>query len=259
MPWPQPTKVIRLWSADAPGLVKPQKKEEIVNERIRHVSVPELWLYQPRGAIRKRKAIVICPGGGYVHHAMGLHVGNVVKLFHQHDVVVFGLKYRTLYGANDVAADAVADCERAIRLIRHHAAEWGIDKIAVQGYSAGGNIGLNLLGCYDAGNAGAEDVIERQSSRPDFVALMCPWPNGKTMGHYRILANPPPVFIASAADDSTAPQRFAREIAAAVRQQHGKVQEFEVPTGGHSAFHYGVSQGPGAHWPASFFEMWKSL
>ena len=259
MPWPIPTQVIRLWSGDAPGLVKPQKKEEIVNERIRHVSVPELWLYLPPGPVKKRKAIVICPGGGYVHHAMGLHVGNVVQLFHQHDVVVFGLKYRTRYGANDVAADAVADCERAIRLIRHRAAEWGIDQIAVQGYSAGGNIGLNLLGCHDAGNAAAEDVIERQSSRPDLVALMCPWPNGKTIAQYNILANPPPVFIASAADDTTAPQGFAKEIAAALRQQNSKVQEFYVATGGHAAFHYGVSEGPGAQWPEPLFEMWKHL
>ena len=259
MPWPSPNQVIRLWPGDAPGLVKVQKKEEIVNERIRNVSVPELWLYLPNGPVKKRKAMVICPGGGYAHHAMSLHVGNVVKLFHQRDTVVFGLKYRTRYGANDVAADAVADCERAIRLIRHRSAEWGIDQIAVQGYSAGGNIGLNLLGCHDAGNTSAEDLIERQSSRPDFVALMCPWPNGKPIAHYKILAHPPAVFIASAADDTTAPQAFAKEIAAAVRQQHGKVQEFDVPTGGHSAFHYSVSEGPGAHWPEPLFDMWKHL
>ncbi len=259
LPWPNPTQVIRLWPGAAPGLVDPQKKEEIFNERIRNVSVPELWLYLPPGGIKKRKSIVICPGGGYVHHAMGLHVGNVVKLFHQNDVVVFGLKYRTRYGANDVAADAVADCERAIRLIRHRAVEWGIDQIAVQGYSAGGNIGLNLLGCWDAGNADAEDAIERQSSRPDLVALMCPWPNGRTIAHYKILANPPPVFVASAADDKTAPQRFAHDIATEVRKQNGKVREFDVPTGGHAAFHYGVSEGPGAQWPDPLFEMWKSL
>lgn len=50
------------------------------------------------------------------------------------------------------------------------------------------------------------------SSRPDFVALISPWPAKKPTTAYPILPNPPPVFIASAEDDPVAPPQFAREI-----------------------------------------------
>ncbi len=257
LPWPQPGRVLRLWPGDAPGLVAPAKAEEIVDGRIRNISVPELWVFLPKRADQKRAALVICPGGGYGHLAMGKHVGNVVKLLNDQGVVVCGLKYRTKYGTNPVAADAVADCARAVRLIRQQADVLGIDpgRIGVQGYSAGGNIGLNLLGCFDTGDARAADPVQRFSSRPDFMALMCPWPNGQPIAKYPVNKNPPPVFIASAEDDKTAPTAFALEIAEALRKQGGEVQMFLVPSGGHSAFHYGEGDGPGTKWPEAFKTM----
>ena len=252
LPWPTPTQIVKLWPGDAPGLVTPAKSEEIVNERIRNVSVPELWIYEPqKKSDQKRTAMLICPGGGYSHLAMGLHAGNVVKLFHDQDVVVIALKYRTRDGANSVAEDAMADCARAVRLIRQQNESWGISRVGVQGYSAGANIGLNLLGNFDDGNPQSTDLVERFSSRPDFMALMCPWPNGKPISHYTVKKNPPPVFIATAEDDRTAPTSFALEIAEAVKKQGGTVQMFVVPSGGHAAFHYSVEQGPGAKWPAA--------
>jgi len=252
----EPIKV-RLWTGDAPGLTAVKQTEGVVNDRIRNVSVPEMWVYLPKKKEIRRPALLICPGGGYSHLAMTLHAGAVVDLFHEKGVVVIGLKYRTRYGTNDVPEDAVADCARAIRLIRLHAEEWGIDpaRVGVQGYSAGANVCLNLLGSFDAGNPEATDPVERQSSRPDFMALMCPWPNGRAITTYPIRKNPPPVFIASAEDDKVAPTSFALSISEAVKQQGGKVELFLVPTGGHSAFHYGVSKGPGGKWTDAFFHM----
>lgn len=255
--WPEPARVVRLWADDAPGLVPPVPPEEIVAQRIKNVSSPELWVYPPDGRQQNRAALVICPGGGYVHLAMGLHVGNVVKLFNDKGVVIYGLKYRTRYGGNDVADDAAADCARAVRLIRHHAKEWGIDpsRIGVQGYSAGANVGLNLLGRYDNGDPKAADPVDRISSRPDFVALMCLWPDGRKPEAYPIRENPPPVFIAAAEDDQTAPIAFSRAIEEKLKAQGGRVIFFKVPIGGHGAFHYDVSKGPGVKWPEVFLPM----
>ncbi len=255
--WPEPGRVVRLWKADAPGLVPPVPQEEIVSQRIRNVSAPEMWFYPPAEPRGNRAALVICPGGGYVHLAMGLHVGNVVKLLNDNGIVVIGLKYRTRYGRNPVADDAAADCARAVRLLRHHAKEWGIDpsRIGVQGYSAGANVGLNLLGRHDDGDPKAADPVERVSSRPDFVALMCLWPDGKNPEAYPIRKNPPPVFMAAAEDDQTAPIAFSRAIEEKLKAQGGRVNFFKVPSGGHGAFHYGVSKGPGADWPAAFLPM----
>jgi len=254
---PKPGQVLRLWPGDAPGRVPSANQETLVNERFRNVSVPELWCYFPSSPGKKRAALIICPGGGYGHLAMGVHVGPVVGLLNSQGVAVFGLKYRTRYGTNNVADDAAADCARAVRLVRLHADEWGIDpaRIGVQGYSAGANVGLNLLGRSDAGNPQAADPAERLASRPDFMALMSPWPNGKAIASYPVLPNPPPVFIASARDDTTAPTAFALEIAEAVKRQGGEVRLFIVPDGGHGAFHYGAGSGPGMNWPEEFLPM----
>ena len=256
-PWPKPDQVLRLWPGDAPGLVPSTNVERIVNERLINVSAPELWVYLPPKPERNRASLAICPGGGYGLLAMGLHVGNVVKLFNDQGIAVFGIKYRTRYGTNDVVNDAVADCARALRLVRLHAAEWGLDpaRVGLQGYSAGANVCLNLLGRFDAGNPAATDPAERFASRPDFMALMCPWPNGKAAAKYPVREDPPPVFIASARDDKTAPTAFALEIAEAVKRQGGRVELFLVPTGGHGAFHYGVGSGPGTKWPDAFKTM----
>lgn len=252
--WPEPDQIVRLWPGDAPGLVPSTNVECIVNHRFKNVSVPELWVYRPQKEERNRAALMICPGGGYGILAMGLHVGNVVGMFNGQGVVVLALKYRTRYGTNNVAEDAVMDAKRGVRLIRHHAVEWGVDpaRVGVQGYSAGANVCLNLLCRYDEGDPGAADPVEKQASRPDFVALMCPWPAGKAISAYTVQTNPPPVFIASAEDDKTATTAFAREIGDEVKRQGGRVEFFIVPTGGHGAFHYGVSTGPGGKWPEVF-------
>ncbi len=255
---PQPDVTLRLWPGDAPGLVLPQPKETS-DERLslKSVSVPELWVYLPKHPEPHRPALMICPGGGFGHLAMGLHVRNVVDLFNDKGVVIIGLKYRTKYGKNDPAKDSLADCIQALRLIRSHANEWGIDpkRVGVQGYSAGGTVCMNLLGNFDTGNPSSTDPLARESSRPDFVALMCPWPYQKAATAFPMKANPPPVFIASAEDDKIAPTSFALEIAEALKKQGGTVTKFIVPTGGHGAFHVGVSTGPGQAWPQSFLPL----
>jgi acetyl esterase/lipase len=253
---PEPDQVIRLWDGDAPGLVSPVHNSETLDGQrfsFKCVSVPELWVYLPDTPAQNRQAIMICPGGGFGHLDMGKHVRNVVRLFNDQGIVVIGLKYRTNYGGNNYVSDSLVDSERGMRLIRYHAAEWGIDpnRICAQGYSAGGTVCMNLLGHFDDGDAGSPDPVERLSSRPDYVALMCPWPNGRAASAYPMLTNPPPVFIASAEDDKTAPTAFAQEIGAALTSQGGTVKWFIVPTGGHGAFHYGVSPRPGVEWPTA--------
>jgi acetyl esterase/lipase len=254
----KPDLTLRLWPGDAPGLVQPAAPETTDETlRVKNVSVPELRVYLPKDAKESRPAILICPGGGFGHLSMGVHIQNNVDLFNKEGVVVIGLKYRTKYGKNDPAKDSLADCIQAMRLIRSHAAEWGIDpkRVGIQGYSAGGTVCINLLGNHDAGDPSSTDPVAKQSSRPDFMALMCPWPNHKTAADFPIKPNSPPVFIASAKDDNTAPTAFAMEIAKAIKQQTGKVTMFVVPTGGHGAFQLGVAKGPGITWPQYFLPL----
>jgi acetyl esterase/lipase len=253
-----PDRILKIWPSDAPGLIHPQAPETIgEGMRIRNVSVPELWVYLPKQPGTNRPAVMICPGGGFGHLSVGTHVQRAVQLFNDKGIVTIGLKYRTKYGKNDPAKDSLADCIQAMRQIRLHAKEWGIDQnnIGIQGYSAGGTVCINLLGHFDAGDPNSPNAVARESSRPDFIALMCPWPNQKPAAAYPILADPPPVFIASAEDDTIAPAAFALEIASALRAKGGETSLFIVPKGGHAAFHLGVSQGIGTSWPTTVIPM----
>jgi endo-1,4-beta-xylanase len=257
--------LIQLWPGDAPGLVPGGKAETFVNERYASVSVPQLFVYLPPKEKASGTALVICAGGGYGHLAMCLHVENVVKLLNDQGIAVFGLKYRTRYGANDVVADALADGKRAVRIVRSRSAEWAIDprRIGVQGYSAGANLCLNLAGRFDDGDPQAADAIERVGCRPDFCVLMCLWPNERTIADFPLSKHSPPAFFAHARDDKTAPVSFAVEVREKLRSIGVPEEMFLVESGGHGAFHCGMVEGPGAQWPEALLawlakiNMWR--
>jgi acetyl esterase/lipase len=220
-----------------------------------------LSVYLPPKERAGGTALVICAGGGYTHLGMCLHVDNVVQLLNDQGIAVFGLKYRTRYGDNDVAADALADGQRAVRIVRSRAGEWGIDphRIGVQGYSAGANLCLNLGGHFDDGDPNAADPIERFSCRPDFCVLMCVWANRRPIADYPLSKNSPPTFLAHAKDDKTAPISFAMEIDEKLGGLDVPHEMFVVDSGGHGAFHCGMVEGPGAKWPEAVLPWLKKI
>jgi acetyl esterase/lipase len=66
------------------------------------------------------------------------------------------------------------DAARALRLVRSRADEWSVDvgKVGIMGSSAGGHLASTLLTHWDRGHPGAEDPVERESSRPD-AGILC--------------------------------------------------------------------------------------
>ncbi|WP_423219845.1 alpha/beta hydrolase [Geobacillus zalihae] len=70
----------------------------------------------------------------------------------------------------------LGDIQRAIRLVRYHAAEWNIDpkRVGVLGFSAGGHLASTVGTHFDFGNEFSEDPIERCSCRPDVMVLCYP-------------------------------------------------------------------------------------
>jgi acetyl esterase/lipase len=251
---PEPSAVVPLWTGDPPGLLANARPETFVNERFGHVSIPQLLVYLPPKEKRSGTSLIICAGGGYEGLAMCLHVENVVRRLNDQGLAVFGLKYRTRYGTNDVVADALADLRRAVKLVRSRCAEWNLDpsRVGVQGYSAGANLCLNLISHFDVGDVQASDQVERFSSRPDFCALMATWPNGKTMDHFPLGPQTPPTWLATARDDTTAPLAFSEAIAERLNVLGVPHEVLVVESGGHGAFHYGLATGPGGAWPEPF-------
>ena len=211
---------ILLWDTEPPGFIEGAHKAwpGVANgvRLVSRIGIPSIILHKPLAPQKNRKAVILCPGGAYQALASIDNGNGTLDPFLKDGFVVIVLKYRTVPNPRQAEIDALVDAKRAVRLVRHHAAEWGIDpaQIGVVGWSAGGNLTLNLASNTDAGNPHDEDPIERQSSRPDFVAMLCPWPTSRPASGYSISKDSPPAFIASAKDDKDAPTRFAVGIAA---------------------------------------------
>lgn len=72
--------------------------------------------------------------------------------------------------------DAVADLKRAVRFIRFHCTDYGIDPshIGISGASAGGHLSMMIGTTGDEGNPDARDPIDRVSSRVQASACFFP-------------------------------------------------------------------------------------
>ncbi|HJT77380.1 MAG TPA: alpha/beta hydrolase domain-containing protein, partial [Gemmataceae bacterium] len=87
-----------------------------------------------------------------------------------------------------IGAFAIADGKQAIKVVRRHAAEWGIkpDRVGIMGFSAGGMVTMDVV------------MDSDKESRPDFAA---PIYGGGGTGGAKIPADAPPLFILCASDD----------------------------------------------------------
>jgi acetyl esterase/lipase len=91
--------------------------------------------------------------------------------------------------------EIVKDMNRAVRFIRHHAKDYGIDpnRIGITGGSSGGNLALMVGTAGDGGNPAASDPVDRESSRVQAVACFFPptdWLNWGRPGEELIGAMP---------------------------------------------------------------------
>jgi len=248
---------VKLWADQPPGYVPeagPEAWEK--GDSISNINIPSLAVHLPDRTKATGLAFIVCPGGSYTKVGRFSTGSGMVEDWVPRGAAVIVLKYRTRPPSLHVEDDALADARRALRLVRSRASEWGIDprKIGMVGTSAGSNLILNLLSHEDQGNSAASDPVERESCRPAFAALLCPWPDQKTMEDYPLAPGTPPIFIASALDDRIAPHAFAASLADACRRAQIPAELWTIAKGGHTAFSPG-QKGEGAAWPRHF-EKW---
>ncbi len=135
---------------------------------------PLLYTYLPKGPNTTRTAVIVAPGGGYAHLSMQKEGEDVALWLNARGVAAFVLQYRL--GPTYHHPVEIGDAQRAIRIVRSRAAEYGLapDHIGMWGFSAGGHLTATAGTRFDAGNAGAPDPIERAGCRPDFLVLSYP-------------------------------------------------------------------------------------
>jgi acetyl esterase/lipase len=171
--------------------------------RISNITHPVLLAYLPESAKATGTAWIVAPGGGFRYLAIDYEGTDVARWLNANGVAAFVLKYRVARTGDDgekdpataqdrrkVATDwALADGQQAVRVVRSHAAEWGIapDRIGVIGFSAGGYVAAAVALHHDAG------------SRPNFAAPIYP----AVLGDVTVPADAPPLFLVHADNDAT--------------------------------------------------------
>lgn len=254
---PKDKPVIPLWANGAPGSeARKDEPEKIVGANYSNIHNPSLTVYLPPKEKATGTAIIVVPGGGHQRLVMQHEGYNVAEWFAAHGIAAFILKHRL---EKDDATPAGtpqpykfdvhgrADGERAVRLVRTRAAEWGVNPAAIGmvGFSAGGEI-VNLTALHGGpGQSDADDPIDRANSRPDFQALIYP---GKSQLIVPVKGNPP-AFLACGYGDR-------KDISEGLAEAYLRFKRAEVPaelhvyTGvGHGFGIRTTTKGPVAGWP----------
>jgi acetyl esterase/lipase/enterochelin esterase-like enzyme len=152
-----------LWPNGAPGAVGDTEQDK-----------PALTVYLPPADKANGAAVVVCPGGGYQHLAVGHEGRDIAEWLNEQGVTAFVLQYRIAPRYHHPAP--LQDVQRALRTVRARASEWSIDskRVGIWGFSAGGHLASTAATHFDAGKPDAEDSIERAGCRPDFAILCYP-------------------------------------------------------------------------------------
>ena len=227
------------------------------NYWVTDVSQPTITPYFPEKGKANGTAILIFPGGGYGGLA-SKHEGSDVALeFNKIGVIAFVVKYRLPSDSImvDKTVGPLQDAQRAIQMVREHAAEWGIDphKIGIIGFSAGGHLASTLLTHY------SKAVIsnpQNTSLRPDFGMLIYPVISFGTYAHVgsresligknpsqqlldlysnerQITNDTPPTFLIHATDDDAVPVQNSIMFYSGLLEHKVKVEMHIFEAGGH--------------------------
>jgi acetyl esterase len=150
----------------------------------------KLHVYTPEGhhTSDKRPAVIFFFGGGWNNGSPGQHYSQCAHLASR-GMVAMSAEYRVKSRNQTTPKECVEDGKSAIRWVRAHAAELGIDpnRIAAGGASAGGHVAA-AAGTVDSFDATSEDLSV--SSRPDALVLFNPvFDNGPGgFGHFSVKA-----------------------------------------------------------------------
>lgn len=201
------SQTVNVWPGIAPGSEHWTYKEKVADNTpigtvVFNVVTPTLTAYLPERGKATGTGVIIAPGGAFVALAMDLEGNDVARWLQQKGIAAFVLKYRIVekkqegipagINMDEAGKYGIADGIQAMKVVRQHAAEWGIapDRVGFMGFSAGAMVASGAL------------LQAEAAARPNFAALIYGGPFGVMP---TIPAKLPPIFMAWAQDDNLLP------------------------------------------------------
>lgn len=205
---------------------------------------PMIRVFVPDDSVKTDMAILVIPGGGYRVLSLGQEGYDWANVFTPQGITTVVLNYRMPMGVTEVP---ISDATEAMRLIREHAAEWGINpqKVGVLGSSAGGHLASTI------------STHNPEETRPNFQILFYPVISmDKEITHMdshncligedatpeleqlysnqlQVTAQTPPCILILADDDFLVSPRNAAEYYIALQKAKVKAAMHIYPSGGH--------------------------
>ena len=199
----------------------------------------------PTSLEHPRPAVIICPGGGYQFLSQR-EADPVAASFLAGGLNTFILRYSI--NEHATGPNPAVDAARAVRWVRAHADELGVDpgRVALLGFSAGGHV-AGMLGThwddaaleaaeraeYDALAAAGSDAntgLMEHSARPDalvpcYAVLTMDWVDERSRPHLEfgdciaaVSPSTPPTFLWTTNEDATVPPTQSLRFAAALSE-----------------------------------------
>jgi acetyl esterase/lipase len=244
---------VNLWPGVAPGSELWTQKEVTIENTpvgtvILNVVTPTLTLYLPEKSKATGTGIIVAPGGACVALAIEQEAYSVARWLQGRGIAAFVLKYRIPekkgegipkdLNMDEACKYGIDDGIQALKVVRQHAAEWGIapDKVGFLGFSAGAMVTSGVL------------LQQDSAARPNLAALIYGGPFGVMPA---IPTKLPPIFMAWAQDDETALEpvnKFYEALKAA-----GIKPEVHIYSAGHHGFGMKQQGTTSDHWIEEFY------
>jgi len=253
--------------------------------RISQVQQPSLEVYLPAKKNATGEAVLIFPGGGYEILAYDWEGTDIAKFLNGKGIAGIVVKYRlpSSVSQKDKHNVPLIDAQRAMRMVRSKASEFNIDrsKIGILGFSAGGHLAATLGTHFNNKVYEPIDAIDKESARPDFMALGYPVitfgegthsgsrknligknPSQEMMDRFSLEKNvtsqTPPTFLIHTSDDKGVPVENSLLFYKALKDADVSATMHIYPKGGHG-FSLALKDPQLRGWTERMFEWLESL
>ncbi|MEK0444738.1 MAG: hypothetical protein RLZZ399_59 [Verrucomicrobiota bacterium] len=265
--------VVRLWPNGAPEkagvevgaemVLPPQNGKGVL--RVTNVADPTITVYRPEKP--NGTAVIVCPGGGYQFLAIDHEGDQVCKWLNSLGVTGVLLKYRVPVRDKTPGFEPLQDMQRAVGVVRRHAAQWGIDptRVGVLGFSAGGHLALMGSLYPNDRTYTADPTLDVEDATPNFVipiypgSLVDPSGPGTLLPSIRVTKKAPPMCLIHAHDDKGGSSSLGSALLYAEYHKLGLSAELHIFVQGGHGFGMRPNGKPVNEWPRRVAEWMGSL